>query len=109
MALSSLRNLLAGSTVNRPGVRRSIHAAMIVEAANRIIPGHLSGMTFQEVEAVSFKDGVLRVRAKSAAARYGMKRVEAEILARLRQDFPTCSISRIQFFLSKEPSRYEFP
>lgn len=109
MGLSSLRDLLSGSTVNRPGVRRSINASMVVQAANRIIPGYLAGMQVHEVEAISFKDGVLRLRAKTAAARHGVKGIEAHILTKLRQDFPSLKIDRIQTFLSKEPSRYELP
>ncbi|MBI4257187.1 hypothetical protein HY626_03990 [Candidatus Uhrbacteria bacterium] len=108
MGLSSLRDLLAGSTLNRPGVRRSINAAMVVQAANRIIPGFLAGMQVHEVEAISFKDGVLRLRTKTAAARHGVKGIEGEVLRKLRQDFPVLKIDRIQAFLSKEPSRYEF-
>ncbi|MEK7620131.1 MAG: hypothetical protein AAB413_02755 [Patescibacteria group bacterium] len=109
MALSSLRDLLSGSTLNRPGVRRSINASMVVQAANRIIPGSLAGMLVHEVEAISFKDGVLRLRAKTAAARHGVKGIEEHVLTKLRQDFPSLKIDRIQTFLSKEPSRYELP
>ena len=107
MGLSSLRDLLAGSTLNRPGVRRSINASMVVQSANRIIPGYLAGMQAHEVEAVSFKDGLLRLRAKTSASKFGVKGIEAHILNKLRQDFPTLKIERIQTFLSKEPSRYE--
>ena len=109
MGLSSLRDLLAGSTLNRPGVRRSINASMVVQAANRIIPGYLTGMQVHEVEAISFKEGVLRLRAKTGAARHGVKGIESQILVKLQQDFPTLKIQRLQTFLSKEPSRYELP
>lgn len=109
MGLSSLRDLLSGSTLNRPGVRRSINASMVVQAANRLIPGYLAGMQIHEVEAISFKDGVLRVRARTAAAQHGVKGTEAQILTKLRQDFPSLKIDRIQTFLSKESSRYELP
>ena len=109
MGLSSLRDLLSGSTLNRPGVRRSINAAMVVQAANRIIPGYLAGMQAHEVEAISFKEGILRLRAKTAAARYSVKGIDAHVLTKLRQDFPSLKIERIQTFLSKEPSRYELP
>lgn len=109
MGLSSLRDLLSGSTLNRPGVRRSINASMVVQAANRMIPGYLAGMQIHEVEAISFKDGVLNLRAKTAAARHGVRGIESAILTKLRQDFPSFKIDRIKTFLSKEPSRYELP
>jgi len=102
-----MRDLLSGSSFNRPGVRRSINAAMVVEAANRIIPGYLPGMQAFEVVAISFKNGSLRLRVKSAAARHGLAGMEKELLAKLRQEFPSTPIDRIQTFLSKEPSRYE--
>lgn len=108
MGLSSLRDLLAGSTINRSGIRRSINASLVVQAANRIIPGYLAGMQVHEVEAISFKDGVLRLRAKTAAARHGIRGIETLLLSKLRQDFPSLKIDRVQTFLSKEPSRYEF-
>lgn len=107
MGLSSIRDLLSNSSLNRPGVRRSINASMVVQAANRIIPGYLTGMQVHEVEAISFKDGVLRLRAKTAAARHGLKGIEAHIMTKLRESFPLLKIDRIQTFLSKEPSRYE--
>ncbi|HLD21165.1 MAG TPA: DciA family protein [Patescibacteria group bacterium] len=107
MGISSMRDLLSGSSFNRPGVRRSINAAMVVEAANRIIPGYLPGMQAFEVVAISFKNGSLRLRVKSAAARHGLAGMEKELLAKLRQEFPSTPIDRIQTFLSKEPSRYE--
>ena len=102
-----MRDLLSGSAFNRPGVRRSIQAAMVVSAANRMIPGYLPGMQAFEVVAISFKNGVLRLRVKSAAARYGLVGMEEDLLAKLRQEFPSTVIDRIQTFLSKEPSRYE--
>lgn len=107
MGLSSMRDLLSGSAFNRPGVRRSINAAMVVESANRMIPGYLPGMQAFEVVAISYKNGVLRLRVKSAAAQYGLAGMEKELLEKLRQEFPSASIERIQTFLSKEPSRYE--
>lgn len=109
MGISSLRDLLSGSTLNRPGVRRSINASMVVQAANRMIPGYLAGMQVHEVEAISFKDGILRLRAKTAAARHGVKGIQTQVLTKLRQDFPALKIDRIQTFLSKELSRYELP
>ncbi|MBI4592365.1 hypothetical protein HY733_02870 [Candidatus Uhrbacteria bacterium] len=109
MALSPLRDLLANSTLNRPGVRRSIHASMIVQAANRIIPGYLPGMQAFDVIAISFKEGLLRLRVKSAAAKYGMRGVEEALLTKLRQEFPSSEIKKIQIVISKEPSRYELP
>lgn len=109
MGLTSLRDVLSGSNLNRPGVRRSINASMVVQAANRIIPGYLAGMLIHEVEAISFKDGVLRLRVKTAASRHGIKGIETQVLTKLRQDYPLLKIDRIQTFLSKEPSRYELP
>lgn len=109
MGISSMRDLLSGSAFNRAGVRRSINASMIVEAANRVIPGYLPGMHAYEVVAISFKDGVLRVRVKRAAALHGLKSVEAQLLQKLRQDFPSSSVERIHVTLSREPSRYELP
>ncbi len=82
---------------------------MVVETANRMIPGYLPGMQAFEVVAISFKDGTLRLRVKSAAARHGMIGMEKELLTKLRQEFPSTTINRIQTFLSKEPSRYELP
>ncbi|TAL51266.1 DUF721 domain-containing protein [Patescibacteria group bacterium] len=108
MGLSSMRDLLSGSAFNRPGVRRSIHAAMVVESANRMIPGYLPGMQAFEIVAISFKSGVLRLRVKSAAARHGLGGMEQELLTKLRQEFPSIPIDRIQTVISKEPSRYEF-
>lgn len=107
MGLSSMRDLLSGSAFNRPGVRRSINAAMVVEAANRMIPGYLPGMQAFEVVAISLKNGVLRLRVRSAAAKHGLTGMEKELIAKLRQEFPSIQIDRIQTFLSKEPSRYE--
>ena len=104
-----MRDLLSGSTFNRVGVRRSINASMIVEAANRIIPGYLPGMHAYEVVAISFKDGVLRLRVKSAAARHGLRGVESQLLQKLQQDFPESSIMKLHVTLSREPSRYELP
>jgi hypothetical protein len=109
MGLSSLRDLLAGSAFNRPGVRRSITASMIVQAANRILPGYLSGMQAREVKAISFRGGILRVQTKNSAAKFGMKGIENSILIRLREDFPSQKIDRIQVHISKEPSEYEHP
>jgi hypothetical protein len=107
MGLSSIRDLLSGSAFNRAGVQRSITASMVVEAANRIIPGYLTGMIVYEVVAISFKDGVLRLRAKSAAAGHGVRGIESFMLKRLQQDFPEVKINRITTTISKEPSRYE--
>ncbi|MBI4435197.1 hypothetical protein HY630_00855 [Candidatus Uhrbacteria bacterium] len=104
-----MRDLLSGSAFNRPGVRRSINASMVVEAANRIIPGYLPGMQAFEVVAISFKGGILRLRVKSAAARHGIVGMEQQFLTKLRQEFPTTTIDRIQTFLSREPTRYELP
>lgn len=109
MPLSSIRDLLSGSTFNRPGVRRSVNAAMIVEAANRILPGYLSGMATHEVVAISFAAGALRLRVKSAAARHGVRGIEQTLLERLQRDFPDAQINRIQTVISREPSRYELP
>lgn len=107
MGLSPLRDLLSSSTLNRPGVRRSIRASLIVEAANRIIPGHLQGIQTFDIVAISFKDGILKLHVKSAAAKFAFKRVEGEVLKRLQMDFPAASITKIISVLSKEPSRYE--
>lgn len=109
MGTSSIRDVMSGSAFNRPGVRRSVTSAMIVEAANRVIPGYLPGMYAYEVVAISFKSGVLRVRAKSAGARHGLRPIESQILERLNQEFPESPIARISVTLSKEPSRYELP
>ena|SRR3989338_6141170 len=108
MALSSLRNLLSGS-LNRAGIRKSVKAAMIVEAANRIIPGHLPGMQAYDVVAISYKDGILRLRVKNSAARYALRGIEPILLMKLQEEFPSSSIKQISSFLSKEPSRYELP
>ena len=108
MGMSSMRDLLSGSTFQRPGVRRSISAAMIVEAANRIIPGYLTQTRNYDIVAISFKDGVIRLRAKSAAARHALRGVEQHILSKLQQDFPASSVKSITVTVSKEPSRYEF-
>ncbi|NQV89946.1 hypothetical protein HQ487_00890 [Candidatus Uhrbacteria bacterium] len=107
MSTSSIRDLLSGSAFNRPGVRRSIAASMVVEAANRNIPGYLTGMLVYDVVAISFKDGILRLRVKSAAARHGVKGIEKQLLEKLRQEFPSVTFDKISVFLSKEPSRYE--
>ena len=107
MGFSSIRKLLSGS-LNRAGIRTSVRAAMIVESANRIIPGHLSGMQAYDVVAISFKDGTLRLRVKNAAARYALSAIEPLILEKLQLEFPSSTIVRISSFLSKEPSRYEF-
>jgi hypothetical protein len=109
MGLSSMRDLLSGSSFNRPGVRRSIDAAMIVEAANRIIPGYLSGMAAYDAVAISFSSGVLRLRVKSAAARHGVRGIESDLLERLQRDFPSARITRLYTVISREPSRYELP
>ncbi len=107
MSTSSIRDLLSGSAFNRPGVRRSIAASMVVESANRCIPGYLTGMIVHEVVAISFKEGVLRLRVKSAAARYGVRGIEKQLMKKLGEEFPTVSFKKISVFLSKEPSRYE--
>ena len=107
MSVSSIRDLLSGSTFNRSGVRRSINSAMIVESANRMIPGFLPGMLAYDVVAISFINGNLHLRVKSAAARHGVRAIEEPLLEKLKLEFPTGSIARISVFLSKEPSRYE--
>ncbi|PJE76446.1 hypothetical protein COV05_03705 [Candidatus Uhrbacteria bacterium CG10_big_fil_rev_8_21_14_0_10_48_16] len=109
MSTSSIRDLLSGSAFNRPGVRRSIASSMVVEAANRNIPGYLTGMLVYDVVAISFKDGVLRLRVKSAAARHGVRGIEKQLLEKLQQEFPSVTFDKISVFLSKEPSRYELP
>lgn len=108
MAVSSLRDLLAGSALNRPGIRRSINASLVVQAANRMIPGYMPGMQAHEVEAISLKDGVLRLRARTSAASHALRGIERHIFSKLKQDFPLTKLDRIQIFVSKEPSRYEF-
>ena len=109
MGMSSMRDLLSGSAFGKPGIRRSISAAMIVESANRIIPGHLPAMKAFDVVAISFKNGILHLRVKSAAARHGVRGIEDELLKKLRQDFPGVQIFSVRVVLSKEPSRYELP
>lgn len=107
MGISSIRDLLTGSAFNKPGIRRSVRASMVVQAANRIIPGLRSGGRASDIVAVSFKDGILRLRANSAAARYSVRTLEPALCAKLHEAFPSIAVKRIQVWVSKEPQCYE--
>lgn len=109
MPASSIRDILSGSKLNRPGIRRSITASMIVEAANRIIPGYLSGANIYDVVAISYKEGVLHIQAKNAAARYAFRPFQSSFLRKMDEEYPVAKIEKIKMSLSKKPTRYESP
>jgi hypothetical protein len=109
MGIASIRDLLSGSGFNQSGIRKSITAAMVVECANRNLKGYLPGDRAYDVVAISYRNEILRLRVKNAAARYLLKRISDELLEKIRVSYPTVKILRITTFLSKEPSRYELP
>lgn len=108
MPPTSIRDVLSSSAFNQPGIRRSLTAAMIVEAANRSLRGYLPGRLSHDIVAISFKNGILRLGVKNGAARHELQRIEGELLEKLRQEFPKTTLSKIQAFISKESQRYEF-
>ncbi len=108
MALSPLRHLLSGS-LSRAGIMRSVHASMIVEAANRALPAYLPATRAKDVEAASYKDGVLHLKAKTASARFYLKGQEAELLAKLQAQFPMHPMNRILVVIARRGAPYELP
>lgn len=107
MGISSLRDLLSGS-VGRAGIRKSVTASMIVEAANKMLPTYLPGDRREDAKAVSFRNGVLRVQLKTSAARFSFRGHEEKLLKKLSEEFPTANIKKISTFISRNPIRYEF-
>ncbi len=107
MGISSLRDLLSGSA-NRAGIRTSVTAAMIVECANKMLPTYLAGDRVDDARAVSFKDGVLKIQVRSAAARFSLRSHEIDLVRKLNEEFPHESVTRIRTFISRNPIRYEF-
>ncbi|MDG1950887.1 MAG: hypothetical protein P8J32_08810 [bacterium] len=109
MSLSSIRDLLSGSAFNKVGVKRSITASMIVECVNKNIKGYLPGNRAYDVVAISYNNGVIRMRVKSGAARHLAKGIEQELLAKVCTAYPDALITKVTYFVSHKPSRYELP
>jgi hypothetical protein len=107
MALSSLRNLLSGS-LTRAGIMRSVDASMVVEAANRALPAYLPSTRSKDIIAISYKDGVVHLAAKTAAARFSIKGQETELLTNLQQQFPTLPMNKVTIKLQRPTPQYEF-
>lgn len=101
MPLSSIRDLLAGS-VKKAGIRRQIDAALLIESANRMIPAYLPAFRHTDVSAISYQKATIRLRATNASARYLMQNHATDLLLKLRQEFPSIPLEKIQIFIDRE-------
>lgn len=104
-----MRDLLSGSAFNKVGVKRSITAAMIVENINKNLKGYLPGARAYDMVAISYKNGIVRMRLKNGAARQLAKRIEPELREKVQTSYPDAEIKKFTYVVSHKPSRYELP
>lgn len=80
--------------MNRHGFEKQMTAAMLVKKANEHLP-EILGDVAEDVRAISFVEGRLKIAVKNASAGFTVAQIADELRDRLLRDFPSAEISSI--------------
>ena len=101
---SSLRGLggLLESALGRHGISKQVTAAMIVVRANEILQDLLTPPLSEDVKALVYKDGVLTIACKNAAAGFDIANMSEALGKSLETEFSDITITRVEHRVKPE-------
>jgi hypothetical protein len=101
---SSLKGIsgLLESALGRHGITKQVTAALIVVKANEILAEMLTPPLSEDVKALVYKDGILTIACKNAAAGFDIANMGEAIGKQLETEFSDVTITRVEHRVKPE-------